>query len=143
MASFENKFDNMILDILVFYDVRRIKSEKKAEYIYYAFCLGMSVVARDKGYNVTSKRKTGMDGFDVKIVPNSDINDIAVIVEFNVCHNLQNEVKKLLEVGIGFEGNYHFSAIRNFGTIIKHLNGILNQQLMEGQSDVSNFDILC
>ncbi|CAI2163056.1 11380_t:CDS:2 [Funneliformis geosporum] len=128
LDSFKNEFECMVIDTLSFYDVGGSKSGKNAEYVYHAFCLGMFVVARDRGYNVDSNREAGTGRYDVRIVPKSGaISDAAVVIEFKVVDDmknlqniaqkalnqieekqyratLQNEVRKVLEIGIAFKG---------------------------------------
>ncbi|CAG8504850.1 2445_t:CDS:2, partial [Scutellospora calospora] len=124
---FKKEFEYIVIDTLSFYDVGRSQSGKNAENVYHAFCLGMFVVARDRGYIVHSNREAGMGRYDVKIVPKSGVGEIAIIIEFKIVHDnkslsdvaheglcqiekkqyragLQDEVKKLLEIGIAFEG---------------------------------------
>ncbi|RIB13289.1 hypothetical protein C2G38_2248933 [Gigaspora rosea] len=65
---------------LSFYDVEGSQSGKNAENVYHTFCLGMFVVARDRGYIVHSNHEDGMGKFgnyDVKIVPKSGVEAIS------------------------------------------------------------------
>ncbi|CAG8834513.1 14567_t:CDS:2, partial [Gigaspora margarita] len=124
---FRKEFEYIVIDALSFYDVGGSQSGKNAENVYHAFCLGMFVVARDRGYIVHSNREAGMGRYDVKIVPKSGVGEMAIIIEFKVVHDnkslnyvaheglcqierkqyragLQDEVKRLLEIGIAFEG---------------------------------------
>ncbi|CAG8474948.1 11714_t:CDS:2 [Cetraspora pellucida] len=124
---FRKEFEYIVIDALSFYDVGESQSGKNAENVYHAFCLGMFVVARDRGYIVHSNREAGMGRYDVKIVPKSGVGEMAIIIEFKIVHDnkslnnvaheglcqiekkqyragLQDEVKRLLEIGIAFEG---------------------------------------
>ncbi|CAG8800425.1 3386_t:CDS:2, partial [Dentiscutata erythropus] len=99
---FSKEFENMIVDTLSFYDVRGSDSGKNAEY-------------------------AGFERYDVKIVPKPGVNETAIIIEFKVVYDkkslhdmaqegllqieekqyrvgLEENVKKLLEIGIAFEG---------------------------------------
>ncbi|CAG8722150.1 11565_t:CDS:2 [Funneliformis caledonium] len=52
------------------------------EYVYHAFCMGMFVVARDRGYNV---HEAGKGRFVIRIVHKSDaVIDMAIVIEFKV-----------------------------------------------------------
>ncbi|CAG8797551.1 19046_t:CDS:1 [Dentiscutata erythropus] len=87
----------------------------------------MFVVARDRGYIVHSNHEAGVGRYDVKIVPKSGVGEMAIIIEFKIVRNnkslteavhevlcqieekqyragLQDEVKRLLEIGIAFKG---------------------------------------
>ncbi|RHZ77833.1 hypothetical protein Glove_172g41 [Diversispora epigaea] len=122
---FSKEFENMIVDTLSYYDIIT-SSGKNAEYIYHVFCLGMFANARNQGYIVRSNRETGYERYDVKIVPKPGVNGTAIIIEFKIrdkksLHDtaqeglfqiekkqyrvgLEENVKKLLEIGIAFEG---------------------------------------
>ncbi|CAG8525336.1 18464_t:CDS:2 [Racocetra fulgida] len=102
---FSKEFENIIVDMLSFYEVRELTSGKNAEYVYHVFCLGV---------------------YDIKIVSKPGVNEMAIIFEFKVVHDkkslhdaaqegllqiekkqyrvgLEENIKKLLEIGIGFE----------------------------------------
>ncbi|KAF0545635.1 DUF1703-domain-containing protein [Gigaspora margarita] len=124
---FSKEFENMIVDTLSFYEVGGSNSGKNAENICNAFCLGVFANARDRGFIVHSNREAGFERFDVKIIPKPGVNETAIIIEFKAAHDkkslydmaqegllqieekqyrvdLEENVKKLLEIGIAFEG---------------------------------------
>ncbi|CAG8836791.1 7201_t:CDS:2, partial [Gigaspora margarita] len=51
---FRKEFECIVIDALSFYDVGGSQSGQNAENVYHAFCLGMFVIARDRGYIVHS-----------------------------------------------------------------------------------------
>ncbi|RHZ86569.1 hypothetical protein Glove_49g29 [Diversispora epigaea] len=124
---FSKEFENMIVDTLSYYEVGGSQSGTKAEYVYHAFCLGMFANARDRGFIVRSNREDGFGRYDVKIVPKPGVDETAIIIEFKVVRDkkdlhdmaqegllqieekryrvgLEENVKRLLEIGIAFEG---------------------------------------
>ncbi|KAF0545630.1 DUF1703-domain-containing protein [Gigaspora margarita] len=124
---FSKEFENMIVDTLSFYEVGGSISGKNAEYVYHAFCLGVFANARDRGFIIHSNREAGLGRYDVKIVPKPGVYETAIIIEFKVVRDkkslydmaqeglfqieekqyrvgLEENVKKLLEIGIAFEG---------------------------------------
>ncbi|CAG8809457.1 39362_t:CDS:2, partial [Gigaspora margarita] len=124
---FSKEFENMIVDTLLFYEVGGSISGKNAEYVYHAFCLGVFAHARDRGFIIHSNHEAGLGRYDVKIVPKPGVYETAIIIEFKVVRDkkslydmaqeglfqieekwyrvvLEENVKKLLKIGIAFEG---------------------------------------
>ncbi|RHZ64753.1 hypothetical protein Glove_320g155 [Diversispora epigaea] len=127
LDSFKKEFEQVIADTLSFYDVGGSQSGENAEFVYNAFCLGMFVNARNRGFTVLSNRESGYGRYDIAIFPESGGYEIAIIIEFKVVKKNNNLVdvarkgldkieekqyraglhkntKKLLELGIAFEG---------------------------------------
>ncbi|RHZ56085.1 hypothetical protein Glove_406g57 [Diversispora epigaea] len=127
LDSFKKEFEQAIVDTLSFYDVGGSHSKENAEYVYHAFCLGMFVNARDRGFTVLSNRESGCGRYDIAIFSESGGHRMAIIIEIKVVRNNKNlvdvareglnqivekqyraglhkDTKKLLEIGIAFEG---------------------------------------
>ncbi|RHZ81130.1 hypothetical protein Glove_123g161 [Diversispora epigaea] len=112
LKSFKKKFEEMIVDTLSYHDVGGSLSGKNAEYVYHAFCLGMFVHAHDLGYIVHSNREAGMGRYDMGIVPKSGssvymiwlMKDYAKLKKKQYRVGFQESIKRLLEIGIVFEG---------------------------------------
>ncbi|RHZ88425.1 hypothetical protein Glove_22g37 [Diversispora epigaea] len=84
------QFEN--LSAFSYYDVGESQSKTHIENVYHAFCLGMLIVANDRGYIIDSSQEYGLRRCDLKIVPKSGVEvDLP-------------EVKKLLEIGISLKG---------------------------------------
>ncbi|CAG8684354.1 13672_t:CDS:2, partial [Racocetra persica] len=105
---FSKEFKNMIVDTLSFYDVSGSNSGKNAENIYHAFCLGVFANARDRGFIVHSNREDGFERFkvvrDKKTLHDMAQEGLTQIEEKQYRVGLEKHVKKLLEIGIAFEG---------------------------------------
>ncbi|CAG8531693.1 9853_t:CDS:2, partial [Diversispora eburnea] len=56
----------------------------KAEYVYHAFCLGIFANSRDRGFIVCSNREDSFGRYNVKIIPESGVDELAIIIEFKV-----------------------------------------------------------
>ncbi|CAG8618400.1 4491_t:CDS:10, partial [Diversispora eburnea] len=127
LDSFKKEFEQVIVDTLSFYDVGGSHSGENAEFVYHAFCLGMFANARDRGFTVLSNRESGYGRYDIAIFSESGGYEIAIIIEFKVVKKNKNlvdmarqgldqikekqyqaglhkDTKKLLEIGIAFEG---------------------------------------
>ncbi|CAG8661220.1 10533_t:CDS:2, partial [Dentiscutata heterogama] len=105
---------------LVFPNIENGINGKNAENVYHTFCLGMFIVAYDQGYIIYSNCEACIGRYDVKIVSKSGVGKIAIIIEFKIVHDnkslnnmahkelcqieKKHEVKRLLEIGIAFEG---------------------------------------
>ncbi|CAG8494495.1 14694_t:CDS:2, partial [Funneliformis mosseae] len=81
IPNFEVRIDR-VLNLPFFNSGQR---SYQSEYVYHAFCLGMFVVARDRGYNVDSNHEAGKGRFVIRIVHKSDaVIDMAIVIEFKV-----------------------------------------------------------
>ncbi|RHZ62760.1 hypothetical protein Glove_335g63 [Diversispora epigaea] len=124
---FSKQFENVVVSAFSYYDVGGSQSETHTENVYHAFCLGMLIVANDRGYIVDFNQEYGMRRCDLKIVPKSGVGEMAIIIkivpddddkslsdmaqkgltqikEKQYRVDLPEEAKKLLEIGIALKG---------------------------------------
>lgn len=112
---------------LSYFDVGGTNSTDKAENFYHAFSLGLFVAAREKGFEIKSNREAGLGRYDVIIIPQKEQDIQGVVIEFKVTGGSETlevaatrgleqiedqhyrsgmpaHVKKVVEIGIAFEG---------------------------------------
>lgn len=134
-SDFSSDFPSALQSSLSYFDVGGSQSGKKAESFYHAFCLGLFIHARSRGCEVKSNYTAGEGRLDLAIYPRRDLSAHAVIMEFKILYGneskaeaastgldqiqeknyravLSQDVTKLLEIGIAFEGNSSHVAFR-------------------------------
>ncbi|RUS12783.1 hypothetical protein BC938DRAFT_478430, partial [Jimgerdemannia flammicorona] len=82
--KFKTEFEKTTLECLSFHDVGGSKSGKKAEVFYHAFCLGLFVALRRRGYNLTSNREAGVGRYDIRAEPPVPGTLPAIVMELKV-----------------------------------------------------------